>query len=263
MANFAHIRTREQMHDFIILSLGGGVNHVEIPPDGIDLCIDTALLDMWRYNAEEGSYLHYFHFLVNKGQSEYCLSGMGIQDAYDLQLSGMMDGLTTLFSPMNMFYNAWAQSTGNPIGSPFPIGSGGYASGGTGQGGQLMMAEYNGAMQYMKLIEKQFGKGYTLHWHPGREVLEVVPTPKEDMGGLVALYVREEEQFLFDNPLYRKLVVAKAGMLWGDILTKVTGAMPDGLTLNGELILTRYTERHDKAFEDLRAEGQTMDFFMG
>ena len=263
MGSFAHIRTREQLHNYILLKLGGGINHVEVIPDTIDYCIDDCLLKFWRYNAEEGSYMHYFHFLAKKGQSEYCLSGMGIQDAYDIQLSGFMDGLTTLFSPMNMFYNAWAQSTGNPIGSPFPIGSGGYAAGQGGQGGQLMMAEYNGAMQYLKLVEKQFGKNYTLHWHPGREVLEIIPTPKEDMAGLIALYVREEEQFLFDNPLFRDLVVNMVGMHWADNLTKVTGAMPDGLVLNGELMLTKYTERYEQALDNVKAESQVFDFFMG
>lgn len=251
------------MHDYIILQLGGGINNVELTPEAIDSCIDNTLLEFWRYNAEEGSYMHYFHFHGIAGQSEYCMSGMGIQDAYDIQLSGLMDGLTTLFSPANMFYNYWAQSTGNPIGSPFPFGSAGYGAGANGQGGQLMMAEYNGAMQYLKLVEKQFGKMYTLHWHPGREVLEIIPTPKQDIGGIIALYIREEEQFLFDNPLYRNFVVAKAGVLWGKVLTKVTGAMPDGLTMNGEGILSMYKEELATALEDVKSQSQPLDFFVG
>lgn len=261
MANFTHIRTRQEMHDYIILQLGGGINNVELTPEAIDSCIDNTLLEFWRYNAEEGSYMHYFKFQTIAGQSEYCMAGMGIQDAYDIQLSGMMDGLTTLFSPANMFYNNWCQSTGNPIGSPFPFGSGGGNE--SGQGGQLMLAEYTGAMTYLKGVEKMFGKGYTLHWHPGREVLEIIPTPKESLVGLIALYVREEEQFLFDNPLYRNFVVAKAGVLWGKVLTKVTGSMPDGLTMNGEGILTMYKEELAEALEDIKSQSQPFDIFMG
>jgi hypothetical protein len=262
MSNFTHIRTRDQLHAYIRLQLGGGINNVELAPEAIDSGIDKCLLDFWRENAEEGSYMHYFRFETIPHQSEYCLSGLGIQDAYDVQLSGLMDGLTTLFSPANMFYNYWAMSTGNPIGAPFPTGSGGYSAGSTGQGGQLMMAEYNGAMQYMKMVEKQFGKNYTAHWHPGREVLEIIPTPKERLGGLIALYVREEEQFLFDNPIFRDLVVNFCGMLWGDVITKYTGAMPDGLVLNGDAILTRYTERYQKAWDKMLAESQPYDFFI-
>jgi hypothetical protein len=178
-------------------------------------------------------------------------------------MSGLMDGLTTLFSPMNMFYNYWSAATGNPLGSPFPFGSAGYGNTQVGQGGSLVMAEYNVSMQYLKLIEKQMGKMTTLHWHPGREVLELIPTPKEDSVALIALYVREEEQFLFDNPLFRKFAVARAGVAWGGNLTKITGALPDGLTINGEGILSRYKEEEKEIWEEIRAESQPMDWFMG
>ena len=263
MASFNTIRSRDQMKRYLMTKLGSPVINVEVDDDQMDLAIDDSLLEFWRYNAEEGSYMHYFTLEVFPGQSEYCMAGLGIEDAYDIQMSGMMDGLTTLFSPMNMFYNYWCAATGNPLGSAFPFGSAGYGNNQVGQGGSLVMAEYNTSMQYLKLVEKQLGKMYTLHFHKGREVLEIIPTPKEHSMALISLYVREEENFLFDNPLVRKLMVARAGVAWGGNLTKITGTLPDGLTINGEGILSRYLEAEEKALDDIKSQSQPADFFMG
>lgn len=263
MGNFASIRTRDELHRYILTKLGRPVINVEVHPDQIDLAINDSLNEFWRYNAEEGSYMHYFTLQAKAGQAEYCLAGLGIQDAYDVQMSGLMEGLTTLFSPMNMFYNYWSAATGNPLGSPFPFGSAGYGNSSVGQGGSLVMAEYNISMQYLKLVEKQMGKMYTLHWHPGREVLEIMPAPREDSVAMIALYVREEEQFLFDNPLFRKLVVARVGVAWGKNLIKFGGALPDGLTINADKILDMYKEEEKEALDNVKAESQVYDFFVG
>ena len=71
---------------------------------------------------------------------------------------------------------------------------------------------------------------------------------------------RNKEGIPTKNPV---MIVAKAGVLWGKVLTKVTGAMPDGLTMNGEGILSMYKEELATALEDVKSQSQPMDFFVG
>lgn len=256
MNNFTKITNREQMKEYIKYKLGFPINPIILDDTQLDYVIDDCLLKVWRYFIEEGSFLHYFTFQAKAGQSEYCFEGMGIQDAYDVQMSGLFGGIATLFSPMNMFYNSWIQATGNPMGSPFPFGTVGYTS---RDGGQLAMTEMNVGFSYLKTIERQLGKYYNLHWHPGREVLEIIPTPKTDMVGLVALYVREEENNLFNNPLVRDLMVAASGVQFGKNITLYTGQLPDGLSINGSELLTMYKEDYKEALESCRNESQPAD----
>ncbi len=259
------IRNRTDLHRYIFTKLGSPVLHVELTEEQINFAIDDCLLNFYRYsNGNEATFLHNFLLLFKAGQPEYCMKGLGIAGAYDVVITSYFSNLTgELFSNGNMFLNYWAQATGTQIGSNI-LGSSTFGAGAGSLGGALTMGEYNNAMTYIKQIEKEFSPMYTLRWSQAREVLEIVPTPKTDVVGLVSLYVKEEEQFLFDNPLFRDLVVAACGVAWGDNITKFSGAMPDGLTLNGEAILTKYTTKYDKALEKIENEGgRVYDFFIG
>jgi len=169
---------------------------------------------------------------------------------------------------MNIMYNNFINTTGNPMGSGFPFGASGPGAGSgnsfnAGNGGSLIMAEYQVGMTYLKQIENTFGKKWTVHWHPGREVLEVVPTPTFNGSTMLALYVREEEKNLFNNPLVRKYMVAKCGEAWGENLIMFRGSLPDGMEVNAEGILARYTEIAEKSLLQIKTEAQPMDCFIG
>lgn len=256
------LTSRDDVKQYIYMKLGAPVINIEVTDDQMELAVEDSLLDFWKYNAEEGSYMHHFAFTVSAGVSEYCLSGMNIQDAYDIEYSGWLGGINTLFSPANMLlYNSWVVQGNYPGGpgggppTPYPTAF--------KENSGLVMAEYNNAMSYLKTLEKQIGPSYTVHWRPQAEVLEVIPTPKVTATTMLKLYVREAENNVFNNPLFRKLVVARAGVAWGDNLSKYTGTMPDGLTVRGPEILQRYMEEEQKCIDNIRSESQCMDIFIG
>ncbi len=239
-----------------MVKLGFDVINIEVSERQIDLSIDDCLLDMWRLNTSEGSYLHYFMFQTQANVGEYCLSGLGIQDAYDIDLSFAGGGINTLFSPMNMmFYQDWVANGNFPgLGGKTP--STGGAIGGS-QG--LQMTEYNIGMQYLKLIKNQMTALHTVKWHAGREILEVVPAPKSSSVGMLALYIRQDERDLYNNKNFRDLCVARTGVAWASNLTKFSGQLPDGSTISSSELIQRYSEKEETVLERIRA-GQMMGF---
>jgi len=256
------LNSRDDMKRYLYLRCGQPVINVEVVDEQMGFIIDDALLDFWKYSAEEGSYLHHFIFQVTAGVPEYCLSGMNIQDAYDIEYSGWLGSINTLFSPANMLlYNSWVVQGNYPGGpgggppTPYPTA---YK-----ENSGMVMGEYNDAMSYLKTLERQIGPSYSAHWRPQAEVLTIVPTPKETGNVMLKLYVREAEVNLFNNPMFRKLAVARTGIAWGTNLSKYMGTMPDGLTIRGPEILQRYIDEEKDVLDKIKQESQPYDIFIG
>ena len=255
---FYNITTREQFSEYIMVKLGFDVINIEVSERQLNLSIDDCLLDMWRLNTSQGSYLHYFMFQTSAGVGEYCMAGMGIEDAYDIDLSFAGGGINTLFSPMNMmFYQDWVVNGNYPGGGNRGTGSLGFGIAGGSQG--LQMTEYNVGMQYMKLIKNQMSAMYTVKWHPGREILEVIPAPKTSSVGMLALYVRTDERDLYNNKNFRDLCVARTGVAWASNLTKFSGQLPDGSTISSSELLSRYKEQEKEVLERIKGESEPCD----
>jgi len=248
--------TLEEMRAYILRKLGQPVINVEVATEQIDQEIEDAIQDFRRYNNEDGSYLQYAALTVSAGVSEYCLEGQDIEAAYDFQLSYGVDGINTLFSPTHMLlYNDWVANGG------YPGGPGGTTE--MDNGGQLILAGYQVAMQYLAEIKKKFGKGYRIKWHPGREVLEVIPTPKSSGSAMIALYKREAAEYLYKHPLVKKLCVARVKKVWAGNIGKYTGTLPDGLLIDSGRIMTEAITEEENAMNQIRLESEPPDFFIG
>ena len=68
-------------------------------------------------------------------------------------------------------------------------------------------------------------------------------------------------QNIYNNPLVKKLAVARAGIRWIRNISKFTGTMPDGLAVN-ESRLTEYKEEEEKWLERIWEESETPDFLV-
>jgi hypothetical protein len=63
--------------------------------------------------------------------------------------------------------------------------------------------------------------------------------------------------------LVKKLVVARAKVLWGMQIGKYSMAMPDGSSINGFEIMNKGYEEEEKVMENIRLESEPCDFFHG
>jgi len=253
----ANITSKPELKNYIMHRLGYPVIQVEIDTniDGqMDMVIDETIQDYQELNSSEGNYLHYTSILVSAGVGEYHLSGHNIEAVYDLDLAMDLYGINVLFSPEHiLLYDQWVNK-GNYPGGP---GSRGSSNNG------LVITEYQTAMQYVEQIKVMFGKQHTAKWHKEREILEIMPPPKQCGVGMIALYKRTEAEYLYNNRLVKKLAIARCKEQWGLHIRKYGVTLPDGITINGDPLISEGREDADKWYEEIRKESAPPDFMVG
>ena len=257
----AKITNLEQMKHYVLVQLGWPVNNIEISDEQLENAIEDTCNDFSRYNYEEGSFRDYFLFQCTPGVEDYDVSAMrdyktsatldNVQAVWDFSVSFGMDGINMMFSPSHiLLYNQYVEQ-GN-----YPGGPGGGSPGG------LVLTNYQTSMMYLKQIDEMFGKMYSVCYIPGREVIRVTPTPTTAIVGVLILWRKEYAYNLYNNPLVKKLAIARAGLRWGRNLSKYSGSMPDGLTVNADAIISEYKEMEEKWFDRLFEESSPPDFIV-
>jgi len=247
--------TLSEMRQHILTRLGHPVVNVEVAEQQLDIIISDTVQDFNRYNYGDGVDLVNTTLLVSAGVSEYYVGDSGIEAAYDIGLSSMGD-INALFSPTHLLlYNDFVNN-GNYPGGP---GNGMYSFG--GGGGMLTSYEIMG--EYMAQANQMLGTEYVVKYNYSNQTLVVTPTPKACMIATVKLYCRADAERLYNHPLVKKIAVARAKIQWGLQLGKYTITLPDGSTMNGFEIMNRGYEEEDKWFEQMRAESEPTDFFVG
>lgn len=244
------------MRDYILTRLGQPVINVEIAEQQLDIIISDTIQDFNRYNYGDGVDLVNTTLLVSAGVSEYYVGDSGIEAAYDIGLSSMGD-INALFSPTHLLlYNDWVTNGNYP-------GGGGGGGGMYSMGGGGMLTSYEITGEYMAQANQMLGTTYTVKFNYNAQTLVVTPTPKECMIATLKLYCRTDAEKLYNHPLVKKIAVARAKIQWGLHLGKYTITMPDGSTMNGFEIMNKGYEDEDKWFEQMRAESEPIDFFVG
>ena len=260
------ISTLDGFREYIYTRLGQPVINVEIAPEQIDIAIYDTVQDFQRYNYGEGTYLDYTTLCVSAGVSEYSVKGSSIEFAYDIDLSYGMGGINTLFTPIHMMMYNTASQPGGFLGGGTGGGIGGMGPAGTvGPGGIQQgvgpITQYETAMEYYELAKMMFGRHYTVSYNLSKDALIVTPTPEETMIATLSIYRRAEAERLYNHPLVKKLAVARAKVQWGIHLTKYGATMPDGISINGQDMMSQGREDEDKYLEQMRKESDPIDFF--
>jgi hypothetical protein len=257
----AKISSLLQMKNYVLTQLGFPVINVELSDVQLEQAIFDTVQEFQRYNYDEGSYRDYFLFQTSAGQSLYPVSAVreygtsavldNVQHVWEFSVSFGADGINTLFSPTHiLLYDQYVNQGGYP-GGPGSVG-------GTG----LTLTNYMTAMVYLDMINEMFGKMYTVDYLPGREVLRITPTPTAAIVGVLILWRREYAENLYNNPLVKKVAIARAGMRWGRNLSKYGGTMPDGLTINATDIINEYKEMEEKWLDRFFDESYPPDFIV-
>lgn len=258
-----NINSWEGMRVYLLQKLGWPVNNVEITEEQLDLAIEDTIREFWYYNTDRGNYMDYIIFQCSAGVSEYSISAGQFRDyftsaviddieaIYDLSVREGLEGLNTLFSPQHiLLYDVYVTQGGYPGG---PVDNAGIG---------MTLTNYYTSMMYIEQIREAFGKMYRADWIPNKRVIKVIPTPVEPILGVVVAYRRQLAEHLFNDPLVRKLALAKAKIQWGRNLIKYGGSLPDGLTINADVILNEGKEEEEKYLEWMRSESEPPDFFI-
>ncbi len=258
----AKIQTLAQFRDYVKKMCGMPVINMEVTDDQIDQIIEDSVDYFCRYMYDEGSYMDYAIITFSAGQTEVPMTSAydertgqylsNIQDIYDFNVSMGYDGINTMFSPTHVLLHDQYVNKGNYPGGP----SGGIDTG-------LSLTNYQISMMYLDEISNAFGKMYTLNWLPARESIQIVPTPNQNITGVISFYRRETTEYLYNHIHLKKLVVGRVKKLWGGLnLGKYNATLPDGITINYDNIYNQGKEEEQEAIESIRSESSPIDFFI-
>jgi len=260
----ARIQSLSQMVDYLKLSLGMPIINVELTNKQFMQLIEDCVDVFCRYNYSDASYLTNSIIALSAGANQQPLSGTydvltgkpltNLESLCDFNLSFGFDGINTLFSPQNiLLYNEF--QNGN---FPYPTstGKGGFSNPG------MMLTNYQTSMGYVQDVNMIFGKQYTLSLIYGQDMLQINPTPAQDLIGVLSFYKRQDACNIYNHPLFKKLTLALSKQRWASILKKYTGTLPDGLTINASEMYTEGVTDYKEALEDIKKESEPISFYV-
>lgn len=237
------------MRDYIKRQLGSPVICVEIANEQLDDIICDGIKDMHRYLIGEASYKTYMSFSLSANVSAYSISE-DLESVVDFDTTQGFNGVNQLFTvEHNILYN-------DLVGGQL-LGTGS----GSNQGG--ILGNWNTQMMYLEEIRNEFSVKYSVQYNSLSKQMFVVPTPKENLTGLLEVFKREDSTLIYNHILFRRLVVARAKKLWGTHLKKYSLTLPGGGTINGSEIYSDGVAEEEKAFEAVQKEAAPAMFFVG
>jgi hypothetical protein len=121
---------------------------------------------------------------------------------------------------------------------------------------QFDITTYAASMRYIADTKKLVGLDYQVFLDPQAHKMKIYPTPRENRAIMVRVYRKAKLARIFSNYLFRDLVTARTGEIWGQILSKDDAPMPGGGKVNGQAIWTHYSQMvkdmEEKIFERSR-----------
>jgi hypothetical protein len=178
---------------------------------------------MFRHNQDEANYHDWMIIYLRQGIIEYDVPEE-VTDAIDAAPS---------------FGNGFTPWTS------FDVGSGESLVATTGWS-QFDLVTYTSALRYLADVQKLVGIQYQIRFHPVAHKIKIHPTPKADRAIIVKIYRKAKISEIFDNILFRDLVVARTKYIWGEVLARDTYTFPGGGTVDGNGVLNRAEKELEK-----------------
>lgn len=234
--------SRDDVAEYIKARLGYPATEIEMEVENrnglghLELAIQDTLKYFYRYALDEAAYSDYLKFQLVPGVMEYEVPE-GITAAIE-----MTPSYGNTFSPMM----AWDVGPGESL-----MGVGGAGLGGLGQ---FDLITYAGAMRYLADVKKLVGTQYNIKLNVIERMMRVYPTPRSPRVAICRVYRKAKQAEVYNNILFQEMVVARAGMQLGIILSKDSITLPGGGQVNGEGIYTKYQTIWDKGMETIKNE---------
>jgi hypothetical protein len=108
-----------------------------------------------------------------------------------------------------------------------------------------------------------FGRKYRVKYIREQKALSVWPTPKFPERALLRVYKREHFMNLIQDPLFRELLVAKAGWLWTLGMRKYTLQLAGGGQLNGDSLASDFKQDIKDIKERIDLESPVNEIIVG
>lgn len=118
-------------------------------------------------------------------------------------------------------------------------------------------------LQYLEEIKNIFSKRYTVDYISSRNEIRIIPPPQQSQTAMINVWKKEDSEKLYNHPLLKKLVLAKAKKLLGWHLTKYAMTLPGGGTINGQILIDQGKEEEEKILDEMRMQSEPPMFEIG
>jgi len=113
------------------------------------------------------------------------------------------------------------------------------------------LGTYNELLKYMAAVEHYFEKRFIPVWRKDAGILELTPTPSITGTAVITYMAKENELYLYDNPLFKKLLLGYIMGVWASNLSKYKN---EKLDMNK--ISTDGRKMYDDALTEIQENGR-------
>jgi hypothetical protein len=216
---------------YVLRQLGAPRICVELSDEQLMDLIGDCIRYFWKYYSQ-GHREDYLAFELVPGMTHYKIC-QELEEVVDLELASWLGNVDNLLTPVNnMMVNQF-----------LPYGGGKYVSTcwGTSDYGDIL-GNWNATLTWLEEAKMDFGRKYRVKYIREQKALSVWPTPKFPERALLRVYKREHFINLIQDPLFRELLVAKAGWLWTLGMRKYTLQLAGGGQLNGDSLASDFKQ---------------------
>lgn len=229
------IQNVAQLRNYIKLQLGSPTICVELSDDQLNAIIADSVQWIWKYYYNHGAYRDYLMMELKPGKTHYKIC-QDLESVVDFNTSNWLGSINELFTvPHTMLYdqvmtmgNCWQ---GTCWGNSPSFGD--------------MMGNWNASLCWLEEVKNTFGESYQVRWNGKEHELSVWPAPRKPTRGLMEVYKRQKVEHVFNDVLFKKLAVARAGMLWASGLKKYTMTLAGGGQINSDSLYSQYKDEYD------------------
>lgn len=236
---------------YVLRQLGSPRVCVELTDEQLTDLIGDTVRYFWKYYSQ-GHREEYLAFELVPGMTHYQVC-QELEEVVDLNLPAFLGLTDNLLSPVtNALVNQFPWG-----GMTFP----GQCWGGSDYGDVL--GNWNATLTWLEEAKMDFARKYQVKYVREQKLLIVEPTPRYPDRCLLRVYKREHLLNLMQDPLFRKLLLAKAGWLWALGMRKYTLQLAGGGSLNGDSLGAEFKQDIKDAEEEIRLESPVNEILVG
>lgn len=248
------IQNMAQMRNYIKMMLGSPVICIEISDEQLNYIIADMIRYVQRYYARQGNYRDYLVMELQPGRTHYKIC-QELEEVVDFQTANWIGDINELFTlPHNALYDSVMSMNTSSIFRGACYGN----SAGFGD----VLGNWNAALMWLEQAKLDFGEAYQVRYNDKEKELSIWPTPRHPVRGIMEVYKRQRSVKIFNDIMFRKLVVARAGMIWCNALRKYSITIAGGGQLNADSLYSSYKEEYDYCLENIRLESPNSDFWI-
>lgn len=241
------------LKDYILGQLGSPFICVELNDAQLQNIIGDCVRYFWRY-ANGGTYEDYLAFELKQGITHYKVC-QELEEVVSFETPDWLGDANKCFTPAHTLI--YSDFMAGPNSFVYHSSCYGTAAGST------LLGNWNACLTWLEEARMDFGAQYQVKYIRESKELLIKPTPTKDSVGLIRVFKRNKVQNIMQDPLFREMVVAKAGMIWTAALRKYSITISGGGTLNADSLYSSFKERLDAVQERIYLENPNYDFIVG